>query len=253
MTLTSEGQFDMGILGWIKTKQSEVNERAEQRRWEEQQRLLRAKAEQEEARARDEQERESRKRHQVAILLILENGKIPIPHDADFEAAMKYLPFRFMKSEHLIYAFADVRYLEMRVKREIVGRSAGMSVRVVKGVYVRTGQSRGTPVETDEFVDRGVGLVAITTKHLYFSGERTFRINLSKIVAVQPVQGGIMITRDRASALPECFMFGSTDDLAFVYMLLQTLQSSELGTGTPSKDNFATYALTADSFEFVEE
>ena len=28
---------------------------------------------------------------------------------------MKYLPFSFMKSEHLIYAFADVRYLGMRV------------------------------------------------------------------------------------------------------------------------------------------
>ena len=243
----------MGILNWIKAKQEEYKERADQRRWEEQQRLLREEAEREEVRAREERERENRKRRQATILMIIQRGKIPIPHDIDFEAAAKYLPFRFMKSEHLIYAFSNVRYLEMRIKREIVSRSAGTSVRVTKGVYVRAGQSRGTPVETDEFADRGTGLMAITTKHLYFHGERSFRLNLSKIVSVQPVQGGIMITRDRASALPEVFMLDSTMDLGFIHLLLQTLPSSELATGVPSKGDFVTYAMTEESFVVIEE
>ncbi len=49
-------------------------------------------------------------------------------------------------------------------------------------------------------------MLAVTTKHIYYSGDtRSFRINFSKIVAVEYDQIGIRVTRDRVSAQPEYF------------------------------------------------
>ena len=115
------------------------------------------------------------------------------------------------KNEKWILAVDNVAYAEMRVKREVVGRSAGVSVRVMKGVSVRTGASKGTPVETDVLTPRGSGTFAVSTKHVFFSGERSFRIPLNKIVSVQSVGDGLEIVRDRASAQPEYFGIGGAD------------------------------------------
>lgn len=137
------------------------------------------------------------------------------------------MPFKFLKTEHLIYVFPEVCYAEQRVRREIVGRSAGVSVRVMKGVSVRTGESRGTPVERDEIVDRGMGIMAVTNKHLYFNGERSFRIRFDKIVSVQPMSDAVEVIRDRASALSEYFLVGERD-ANFAYELLQAIPSLDL-------------------------
>ena len=121
------------------------------------------------------------------------------------------LPLKVAKTEHLIYVFPQVRYAEQHVRREVVERSAGTSIRVMKGVSLRAGASRGTPVERDKIVDRGPGIMAITNKHLYFNGQRSFRIRFDKIVSVEPMHDAVSVTRDRASALAEYFVVGEQD------------------------------------------
>ncbi|MDE2686673.1 MAG: hypothetical protein OXI16_04135 [Chloroflexota bacterium] len=168
---------------------------------------------------------------QENILTILNDEKLP---DVDW-SALGELPFRFQKTEHLIYVFLNVHYAEQRVKREIVGRSAGTSVRIMKGVSVRAGASRGTPVERDEIVDRGLGTMAVTNRHLYFNGQRSFRIRSDKIISVQPVADGVEVTRDRVSALSEYFLVGERD-ANFAYELLQAIPSLELPRNPERQD-----------------
>ena len=48
----------------------------------------------------------------------------------------------------MLWLFRDVTLQMQKVRRETVGRTRGVSVRVCKGVYYRTGGFRGRPVET---------------------------------------------------------------------------------------------------------
>lgn len=180
------------------------------------------------------QEREKRaiaqhQQMQQNILYILDDGKLP---EIDWSGNHGALPFKFLKSEHLIYVFDNVGYFEQRASRRISGRSGGASVRVAKGVYLRGGASEGVPVEYEEILDRGTGIMAVTTKHVYFSGERSFRVNFNKIVAIELADGEtVSITRDRASQQPEFFVVGKMDAL-FAHALLRDMPANELD---PSK------------------
>ena len=106
------------------------------------------------------------------------------------------MPFRLLKNERWILAIENVDYAEVSTKREIHGRSAGASFRVMKGVSIRTSGSKGTPVGTDVLTHRGSGTFAISTKHVFFHGECSFRIPLAKIVSVQSATSGF--SRNRA-------------------------------------------------------
>ena len=208
----------------------------------------RQKAKAQEAQKAEELRAEFDDLHQ-AIMKVLADGKLP---DINWERDGR-LPFKLMKSEHLIYVFSKVRYLEQRTKREVVGRSAGVSIRVAKGVSFRTGASKGTPVEKDEVVDRGVGLMAITTKHLYFSGERSFRIPFGKMVSVESLADGVVVTRDRASAQPEIFIVGTLYS-PLAYDLLQAVPSLDMGHN-PERDDASLYLNTglADADHYTVE
>lgn len=148
-----------------------------------------------------------------AVLRELMEGKVP----SRFHPVGD-LPFNFQKNEALIWAFSDVAYYEERTRREYVGGSHGVSFRIAKGVYYRIGSFRGRPVEVTEkvFVDRGI--LAVTTKHLYFHGfKKAFRVRLDKVVSFMPYSDGIGIQRDAATAKPQFFMTG---DGWFTYNLL---------------------------------
>ena len=152
------------------------------------------------------------------------------------------VPFKLQKNEKWLLAVNNVAYAEMRTKREVVGRSAGTSVRVMKGVSVRTGASRGTPVETDVLTPRGSGTFAISTKHVFFQGERSFRIPMAKIVSVQGSPEGLEIVRDRASAQPEYFgIVGS--DAQFVADLIHLLPEVDFGRREPAMQDVSTYLM----------
>lgn len=119
------------------------------------------------------------------------------------------LPFNFMKSETPVWAFEDARYLDDTVKRERVGSSRGGAVRVAKGVYVGGSQFRSRTVETEVTEHVDTGTLALTTKHLYFSGRRKkFRIRYDKVVSFDAYSDGIGVTRDAANARPQTFIVG---------------------------------------------
>ena len=132
-------------------------------------------------------------------------GDIPNPARWDHHN----LPFRFMKSETLVWVFPDVSYLEDRVRRERVGGSTGTSVRVAKGVYVRGSQFRSRTIETEVTEQVDYGILALTTKHLYFSGERrNFRIRYDRIVSLEAYTDGLGVTRDAQNARRQRFVVG---------------------------------------------
>lgn len=131
------------------------------------------------------------------------------------------LPFLLQKSEELIWLFQAVDYHELKERVEYVGRSAGVSVRVAKGVYLRTGASKGQRISTQslELVDHGA--VGITTKHIYFKGTRKgFRIALSKLISVEQFSNGVGVMKDGANPKPQIF---AVDDPWFAANLLANL------------------------------
>lgn len=74
------------------------------------------------------------------------------------------LPINLQKGETLIWAFPDTQYLEDRERKEFVGTSHGVSLRVMKGVYYRVGAFKGRPVTHQERVNVGTGTLFVTTK-----------------------------------------------------------------------------------------
>ena len=217
------------MLQGIKRRLEEGKERREQERQE----AERRNHEEYQARQAEQQKKIETQRK---VLAILEEGKVP-----DLHLSVD-VPFKLQKNEKWILAVNDVAYAEMRTKREIVGRSAGASVRVMKGVSVRTGASRGTPVEKDVLTPRGSGTFALSTKHVFFHGERSFRIPLGKIVSVQGSPRGLEIVRDRASALPEYFGIGGSD-ATFVADLIHLLPEVDFGRGEPQMQDVDTYLM----------
>ncbi|WP_405384261.1 hypothetical protein [Maribacter sp. LLG6340-A2] len=116
------------------------------------------------------------------------------------------LPFKFQKSEELIWLFQNVELYEQRIKTTYEGSSNGISLRIAKGVYYRTSSFRGHPVKTTNIVPIASGMVALTNKHIYFSsGIKNFRINYVKIITLEPYSDGIGITKDGVTAKPQVF------------------------------------------------
>ena len=221
------------MLRGFRQKLQERGERKEQ----EQQEVV------EQARLASQAEQEERRRQQDIrdrVLVIIREGKVP-----EMDVQNESVPFKLQRTEKMLLAIGNVPYSEMRVKREIQGRSTGASVRVARGMSVRVGGSRGTPVETDVLTPRGVGLFGLSTKHVFFNGERTFRIPIAKIVSAQVVNVGLEIVRDRASAQPEFFGL-SEDGAEFVVDLIHALEDADFGRGEPEMQNVTNYVLMGD-------
>ena len=131
------------------------------------------------------------------------------------------LPLNLQKGEHIVWAFPGSNYLEDKTRREYVGGSQGVSLRVMKGVYYRVGAFRGHAVEHTDRVHIDTGFVAITNKNIYFVGPRkSVRLPYSKIVSFEPFSDGIGIMRDTATAKPQLFVTG---DGWFTYNLVTNL------------------------------
>lgn len=153
---------------------------------------------------------------QAAVLRDISNGVIP--ERVEFSGP---LPFNLQKSETLVWIIQDVKYYEEKTRTQFVGGSRGMSFRVAKGVYYRTGGFKGERVQTAETVHVDNGLLGVTTKHIYFSGSsKRFRINFNKIVAFEPFSDGIGVQRDAQTAKPQSFLTG---DGWFTYNLVVNL------------------------------
>ena len=154
----------------------------------------------------------------AAVLRDLTNGVVP--HRGGFDP--RSVPFRLQKSETLIWVFSNVDYSTVRTRREFRGKSAGVSIRVAKGVYFRTGSFKGRPVEIEETLHVDTGLLGVTTRHTYFTGTaKSFRVRHDRMVSIEPYSDGFGIMRDTARATPETFRLG---DGWFVYNLLRNIE-----------------------------
>ena len=151
-----------------------------------------------------------------AVLREILNGQIPqsISFDSD-------LPINLQKGEQVVWAFPASKYLEDKTRRQYVGRSQGVSVRLMKGFYYRVGSFKGQAVEYTDRIHLDTGIVFVTNKNLYFAGSRkSLRLPYSKIVSFEPFSDGIGIIRDAASAKPQIFVTG---DGWFTYNLVTNL------------------------------
>jgi len=157
---------------------------------------------------------------QAALLRDVMNGKIPSRVSVEGD-----LPFNFQKSEQLVWLFPQVPYYEPRTRTTYSGGYSGVSIRVAKGLYWRTGGFRGNPVKHTEMIHIDTGLFAVTNRHVYYTGSvKSFRIKYQKIVSFSPFSDGIAIQRDAASAKPQVF---KTGDGWFIYNLLTNLAKLE--------------------------
>ena len=70
---------------------------------------------------------------------------------------------------------------------------------------------------------RGLRILAITTKHIYFHGQQErFRVRYDKIVSFEPYENGLGYMRDLARAKPETFETPGNDGW-FLYNLVTNL------------------------------
>lgn len=153
----------------------------------------------------------------ASILRDVLNGELP---QRKVEITGPLAP-NIQKGEQIIWAFTGAKYSEDKTKREFVGGSQGMSVRVMKGVYYRFGAFKGHAVEQTKLVDIDTGCVAITDKHIYFTGpQKSMRIPYKKIVTFQPFSDGIGVILDNATAKRLVFVTG---DGWFTYNLVTNL------------------------------
>lgn len=151
-----------------------------------------------------------------AVLTDLVNGRTPrrfnIPDD---------LPVNLQRGETAIWACANTAYLEDKTRRQYVGGSQGISVRIMSGVYYRVGAFKGHAIEKTERVHIDDGWLVITDKNIYFVGPRkSLRIAYPKIVSLEPFSDGIGLHRDAATAKPQIFVTG---DGWFTYNLVTNL------------------------------
>lgn len=130
-------------------------------------------------------------------------------------------PINFQKGESPVFLFRDVKYLEDVVRRQYQGRSQGVSLRVMKGVYYRVGGFKGEPVFTTERKHVDTGLLVLTDKNVYFwSPSKSLRVPYSKIVTFDMFSDGFGLIRDTATAKPQLF---ATGDGWFAYNLVVNL------------------------------
>lgn len=152
----------------------------------------------------------------AAVLRDVLNGVIPQRISVDGN-----LPINLQKGEQIVWAFSGSKYLEDKTRRQLVGGSQGVSVRVMKGVYYRVGAFKGQAVEHTERVHIDTGWVVVTNKNIYFAGPRkSVRLPYAKIVSFEPFSDGIGVMRDTATAKPQIFVTG---DGWFTYNLVTNL------------------------------
>lgn len=155
---------------------------------------------------------------QSGVLQELLNGRVPSPRITISGS----FPFMLDRSEKLLWLFRDVTLLMQKVRRETVGRTRGVSVRICRGVYYRTGGFRGRPVETTYMQRIGTGSVCLTDKHLYFHcPEKTLKIPFSKILSLDAYSNGLGVQKDGANDRP---MFFENLDSWFCYNAISNLK-----------------------------
>lgn len=135
------------------------------------------------------------------------------------------LPFNFQKTEMLIWAWANMQIATPKTTSKVVGKSLGFSIRIMKGIYIRPGAFEGQRVSETSIVPIGYGVVAITSKNLYYTVKnQTKRIKHEKIVSIEPYSDAICVSTDNMR--DNTFYFYS-DEPEFFANILQNAKNWE--------------------------
>ena len=133
------------------------------------------------------------------------------------------LPIMLQKSEYVIWLFNSVLFYEQRVRTVYQGRSQGMSIKIAKGLYYRTGAFKGNPVKTEEMMLIATGSVILTNINLYFvASNKNIKIPFNKLLTLEPYEDGIGIQKDGSSAKPQIY---KGLDGWFVYNFIMNMNS----------------------------
>lgn len=116
--------------------------------------------------------------------------------------------FNVTSSESVAYVTApSVTYLEDTMRRHYRGKSRGVSVPVLPGLYLRAGRTKGRAVDTQQrVVVSRRGTAAFTTEHFYYrSPQKAFRVAWDHMITVDYYANGFGFQRDAQGALPQTF------------------------------------------------
>lgn len=112
-------------------------------------------------------------------------------------------PVTLQKKEIVIWYWTDINISVMKTQRTYHGGSSGISVRIAKGIYYRTGGSRGHAVYENVLQNMGKGYAIVTNRYLYYCADNmTKRIALKNIIAVNAYKNSVQIDIDGSRGKP---------------------------------------------------
>jgi hypothetical protein len=116
------------------------------------------------------------------------------------------LPIMLQNSEKIIWLFNYVSFYEQRTRTEYQGRSQGVSIKIAKGLYYRTGAFKGHPVQIEEMKFIGTGMVVLTNINFYFTSSlKNLKLPYNRIITADPYEDGIGLQKDGVNAKPQIF------------------------------------------------
>ena len=125
------------------------------------------------------------------------------------------------RGESVVWAFNSSKYFTTRGRTRYESVSQGVSVRLMKGVYYRTGASKGQSFRTEYVSEEGSGCLLITNRNVLFVGRgKGVKLPFRKILSVQLYSDAIELHRDGANVKPVVFKI---DDPPFAANLIARL------------------------------
>lgn len=138
----------------------------------------------------------------VAYLTINDLLHGVIPH----RCTIDNLPINFQLNENLLMVFQNVTYYKETITTSYSGTSSGISIKIAKGVYYRTGAFNSAPIVNSNITPQRKGMLIMTDKSIYFySLEQSMKYPLDKILAFTPFNDGLGIQLNRSGAKTEIF------------------------------------------------
>lgn len=120
------------------------------------------------------------------------------------------------KNEKVLFSFQGVRHYHQGTHSQWTGRSAGVSVKIVKGFWFRTGANRGHSVSSTSMDDQGTGTLVLTNQGFSFIGTNSTRIPFSHILSLEPYADGFSLDTDYARNNKHMFGHMHPTNAAFV-------------------------------------
>jgi hypothetical protein len=134
---------------------------------------------------------------QQAVIEHIRNGELDQAKMAGGD-----FPVIFKKGEKPIWVFNPITVHAVKTTRSFKGRSQGVSIRLMKGVSYRIGGSKGVPVDTSSVEKIDEGQMIVTTRSIYVVGfQKSQRILLSNLVAVQPYSDGVSLQTENGKTI----------------------------------------------------